>query len=485
MSLDVQASQTELEPTVLDTEPSTESAVGTLEANDDVGSLKRPQSRPEPVAAAERFFAVDVLRGFALLGILAMNIVAFGWPEAAYGDPFRGAGFAGLDRAVWFFNHMVFEVKMMTIFSMLFGAGLVLMDQRAEKRGAKVRGVYYRRVLWLLVIGLIHSYLIWWGDILVLYAECGLFLYFLRNLRPWTLIILGLSAMLVLVPLVLGFAKTIDSMKSASTRYEAQTKAGEKHRGLDHMLHDYWTEHLRNEILPSPEKKAKDWDKEMTVHRGGYLRIVKHRAPELLKIQIFGFLFGGGFFAMSRMLVGMGLMKLGVFSAQRSRRFYLWMVALGYGIGLPLMVFDGIELIQHTFSFDYKVHGGVLFNLFGSLVVALGHVGLLMLIVQSGAIGWLTRRLAAVGRMALTNYLTHSIVCTTLFYGYGFGLFGQVNRTGLAAIVLTIWIFQLIVSSIWLRFFRFGPAEWLWRSLTYWRIQPMRLSPAEAVASAG
>jgi uncharacterized protein len=484
MSLDIQASPTELEPTLLDTEPLAEaelSAVGVRDVDDGVGSTKRAE--PEPVAAAERHFAVDVLRGFALLGILAMNIVGFGWPEAAYGDPFRGAGFDGLDRAVWFGNHMIFEVKMMTTFSMLFGAGLVLMDQRAEKRGAKIRGVYYRRVLWLLAIGLVHAYLIWWGDILVLYAECGLFLYFFRNLRPWILITLGLLAMSVLAPLILGFGKFVDSMKSATVRYEAQVKAGEKHSGRDHMLRDFWTESLRDDMLPSQEKKDKDWNKEMTIHRGGYWGIVKHRAPELLKGQIFGFIFGGGFFAMSRMLVGMGLMKLGVFSAQRSRRFYWWMLGLGYGIGLPLMVFDAIRLIEHRFSFDYMIHGGVLYNLYGSLVVALGHVGLLMLIVQSGALTWLTSRLAAVGRMALTNYLTHSIVCTTLFYGYGFGLFGQINRVGLAAIVLTIWIFQLLVSPIWLKFFRFGPAEWLWRSLTYWRIQPMRLSPAEGAVS--
>jgi uncharacterized protein len=288
--------------------------------------------------------------------------------------------------------------------------------------------------------------------------------------------------MLILVPWMLGFAKTIDYMRAASDRYEAQTQAGEKHRGVDHMLHDFWTEHLRDDILPGAEKKAKDWDKEMAVHRGSYLGIVKHRAPKLLKTQIFGFLFGGGFFAMSRMLVGMGLMKLGVFSAQRSRKFYLWTVGLGYGIGLPLMVFDAIELIRHKFSFDYMIHGGVLYNLFGSLVVALGHVGLLMLIVQSGAIGWLTTRLAAVGRMALSNYLFDSIVCTALFYGYGFGLFGQINRTGLAAIVLTIWTIQLLVSPIWLKYFRFGPAEWLWRSLTYWRLQPMRQRPEGTLA---
>ncbi len=129
--------------------------------------------------------------------------------------------------------------------------------------------------------------------------------------------------------------------------------------------------------------------------------------------------------------------------------------------------------MRHTFSHDFGLHGGKFFNEYGSVVVALGHVGLLVLIVKSGALDWLTRRLAAVGRMALSNYLTHSIVCTTLFYGYGFGLFGRINRTGLAGIVILIWIAQLLYSPIWLKYFRFGPAEWLWRSLTYGHPQPM------------
>ena len=199
--------------------------------------------------------------------------------------------------------------------------------------------------------------------------------------------------------------------------------------------------------------------------------------------QTIGFLLGGFFFAGARMLLGMGLMKIGVFSAQRSRSFYAWMAALGYGIGLPLMVFDALALIRHEFKDDYLLHGGIFYNEFGSLVVALGHVGLIMLIVQSGALSWLTHRLAAVGRMALSNYLTHSIVCTTLFYGYGFGLFGQINRTGLAAIVLAIWVFQLWISPIWLKHFRFGPAEWVWRSLTYWKLQPMRRQDRTATAA--
>jgi uncharacterized protein len=482
MTPQMQAPGLDLEPTVTETEH----AYRAPDAPDCAGAGSAPlaTSNVEPVSAAERFFAVDVLRGFALLGILAMNIVAFAWPMAAYADPLRGGGFDGLDRIVWSFNHLIFEAKMMTIFSMLFGAGLVLMDQRAEARGARVRGVYYRRIVWLLVIGLIHSYLIWNGDILVLYAETGLFLYFFRNLKPRTFVILGLSAMLVLVPLVLGFAAAFDFMKSATARVEAQIKAGQQPTWTDQRAHDVWTRYIRDNMMPSPEKRAEHWAKEIAAYRGGYMGIVKHRAPEVMIGQTIGFLLGGGFFAASRMLMGMGLMKLGVFSAERSRRFYWWMVGLGYGIGSPLMVFDVLELIRHSFTIDYEMHGGVFYNAFGSLVVAMGHVGLLMLVVQYGVVGWLTHRLAAVGRMALSNYLTHSLVCTTLFYGYGFRQFGQINRIGLAGIVVAIWVFQLIVSPIWLQHFRFGPAEWVWRSLTYWRLQPMLVARPQAVPSA-
>jgi uncharacterized protein len=377
----------------------------------------------------------------------------------------------------------VFEGKMMTIFSMLFGAGLVLMDHRAAARGARIGWVYYRRVLWLLLIGLVHAYLIWGGDILVLYAECGLFLYLFRNKTPRTLILLGIAAMLILVPILLGIAVGIDSMKATTARFEAQSKAGQTPTSFDKWVHDLWKNDLQKEFAPTPEQEAKEWAKELTVHRGGYLGIVKDRAFDQLMEQTIGFLLGGGLFAASRMLLGMGLMKLGVFSASRSRRSYRWMAGLGYGIGLPLIVCDAVALIDHRFSLEYELHGGIFYNAFGSLIVAMGHVGLLMLIVQSGALDWLTRRLAAVGRMALSNYLTHSIVCTTLFYGYGFGLFGTINRTGLAAIVLSIWIVQFVVSPIWLKSFRFGPAEWLWRSLTYWRLQPMRVRHVEAIAA--
>ena len=457
-----------LVPTMLDSEPIAAEKAG---------------PRPEPVAANERVAAVDVLRGFALLGILAMNIIAFAWPETAYNTPIRGGGFSGLDRGIWVFNHLFFDMKMMTLFSMLFGAGLVLMGERADQRGASLRSVYYRRCLWLLVIGLIHSYFIWFGDVLVLYAECGLIIYLFRRWRPRTLIPVGVVFLCGLVPIVMGFAAGFEFLKATAKKAEAAEKAEKQPTRFQAWIyHDVWKPKIVPMIDPDAPKKKEDFEKTIKVHRGGYVGIVKERAKELIFAQTLGFFLGGFWVAGGRMLIGMGLMKLDVFSGRRSRRFYFWLMLLGYGIGLPLLAFDTYEQIHTNFGFSYRLHGGVFVNFFGSVPVALGHVGALMLVYKAGVLTWLTSRLAAVGRMALTNYLTHSIICTTLFYGYGFGLFAHINRTGLAGIVLAIWIAQLLVSPIWLERFRFGPAEWLWRSLTYWKAQPM-LRRAEPVAA--
>jgi uncharacterized protein len=433
-----------------------------------------PTVRPEPVSAPERFASVDMLRGFALLGILAMNIVHFGWPNQVAGNPTRGGGFHGLDRMLWVVNHLVFEMKMMTLFSMLFGAGLVLMGERAEARGASLRGVYYRRVFWLIVIGLVHSYLIWDGDILVLYGECGLIIYLFRRWRPRTLIPLGLVFLLVPVPLITGAAVGLDLLKETAARAESKRAAHKTPTKFEAWIHEVWTESVRPEIEPSPKKRAEELSKEIAAHRAGYGQILAARAKDVWKIQTFGFVLFLFWLAGGRMLVGMGLMKLGIFSGLRSTGTYATLCLLGYGLGLPLVGYDAYAMVRHKFSFDYLIHGGVYYNLYGSLLVALGHVGALVLIFRSGALNGLLRRLAAAGRMALSNYLMQSLICTTLFYGYGLGLYGKVPRTGLFVIVVAIWVLQLAVSPWWLERFRFGPAEWLWRSLTYWRLQPMR-----------
>jgi uncharacterized protein len=180
---------------------------------------------------------------------------------------------------------------------------------------------------------------------------------------------------------------------------------------------------------------------------------------------------GGVDDVLSMMLIGMGLVKLGVITAQRSNRFYLILALVGYGIGLPLNALLTYQLMINDFDMTKVVLFYFSTYNFDRLFIALGHAAVLMLICKS-AKAWLLAPLAAVGQMALTNYLMQSAICTTLFYGYGFGWYGQLERYELWYVVLVIWAFQLTVSPLWLRIFRFGPMEWLWRSLTYWKRQP-------------
>ena len=441
-------------------------------------SESHPSPRALPVEGAERVASVDVIRGVALMGILAMNIVAFGWPGPVYSIPIMAPEYDKADLLLWGFNHLVFDTKMMTLFSMLFGAGLVLMSDRAEGRGARMGWVYYRRVSWLLVIGLIHSYLIWDGDILVMYASCGFLLYPVRRWSPKTLIIVGVCLNLLLVPLLFGFRFVgVPYMRRTAERVEAQAKAGEKPSTWNQKVHDGYKEMTKSE--------KPNWEKfvtEIATYRGGYAGIVKDRASQLIWGQTIGFVLMGWWFAGGRMLIGMGLMKLGVFAAQLSKRAYLIMMVVGYGIGLPLMLFDAIHESSNGFFLGrqlwHTLEGWPMLTIYGSLPVVFGHIGLVMLICQAGALPWLTRRLAAAGRMALSCYLFDSIACSTLFYGYGFDFFGSLHRPLLYAIVLTIWTAQLLICPLWLERFRFGPAEWLWRSLTYWKLQPMTPKPA-------
>jgi uncharacterized protein len=173
------------------------------------------------------------------------------------------------------------------------------------------------------------------------------------------------------------------------------------------------------------------------------------------------------------MLLGMALMKLDVFSAHRSWRFYRLLATISYGVGIPITLFGMGQLYINDYSMMQATFGSIVFQL-GMVPMALGHAAAIMMVCKAGVARRLTSRLAAVGRMALTNYLMQSLLATTLFYGYGGNLFGSVDRVGLWCIVLVIWALQLAISPLWLQHFRFGPAEWLWRSLTYWRLQPLR-----------
>ena len=422
-----------------------------------------------PVEESRRYVSVDMLRGVAVLGILAMNVVAFAWPRPVYDTPTLAPCHTRLDLAIWMLTYIVFDTKMMTIFSMLFGAGLVLTSNRAEEQGRSFGRIYYRRVYILLLIGMVHAYAIWEGDILVLYAICGFALYPFRRLPGPTLVAIGVGLLLLAIPAWLAIRAIINVMDDSVRKVEA---------GVIESGPTLALAKLRKGLHYDDPTRRKHFDEAIEVHRSGYRRIARHRAPEVFENQILGVLLEGWWQVGGRMLIGMGLMKLGVFTARRSRADYVRMAAAGYGIGLPLVVVDIIIDLRHDFFINddlaYATGGWWLIREVSGPFLTLGHVAVMMLIYQSGAAIGLTRRLAAVGRMALSNYLMQSLICTTIFYGYGFGLYARVGRTGLALIVLAIWAFQLWLSPVWLARFRYGPAEWFWRSLTYGTSQAMR-----------
>jgi len=422
-----------------------------------------------PVSAAERITAIDTLRGVAVLGILVMNIYAFAMPFAAYMNPLPMGGLEWYNLGTWFFTHIFFDQKFLTIFALLFGAGLVIMWDRAQERGAKPGPIWYRRQFWLLVIGAVHAYLIWWGDILFHYALMGMFVYLFRKWRPRNLIILACCLLPIAPVFSFGGSYYMENLRDQAAEIAALVDAGKELTEEQQQVREQWKT-MQPFMDPTPEALQHD----VETHLGGYAGIVAYRSPTVFSMQVqntFAFAVWriGGL-----MLLGMALMKLGVLSGQRDNAFYRRMALLGYGIGLPIMLFSATNLWAHHFEPLYMFRIGMVPNYVGSVLVSLGHIAVVMLVVRTGAMARTMSRFAAVGQMALTNYLMHSVVMTTIFYGYGLGLYGSVPRMAQMGFVIAMIGFQLWFSPFWLQGHRFGPAEWLWRSLTYGKRQPMR-----------
>jgi uncharacterized protein len=406
--------------------------------------------RVSPTPAAARIASIDVLRGFAVLGILVMNVQSFSMPSAAYSNPTAYGDLSGANLWVWVLSHVLAAQKMITIFSMLFGAGIVLMTERAGADGRPAI-LHYRRMGWLILIGLLHARLLWYGDVLYAYGMCGLVAYFFRGLRPLALIAWAV--------LFIAFSSANDlsfgvSLQSSPPDQIAQAESG-------------W------------QPSAEEIDREVMAYRGGWLDQLPMRSAQADYLETSGFITLIGPDILGRMLLGMALLKLGVFSARRSRRFYLRLLAVGSGVGIPVVAYGVYSNFAAGWDVRYSLFLGSQFSDWASIPVALGWVGTVMLACRSAAFAPITRVVAAVGRMAFTNYLVQTLICTTIFYGHGLGLFGRVDRVGQLGIVLVIWAVELMVSPLWLTRFQFGPLEWLWRCLTYWRRPPfLKLQPS-------
>jgi uncharacterized protein len=409
---------------------------------------------PHPTASSlplgqPRISSLDFLRGFALLGILVMNVQAFSMPIAAYFNPTAWGSLRGLNGAVWFLGHLFVDQKFMTLFSILFGAGIVLMTGKAEQRTGSSWRVHYRRMAWLALFGAVHAWLLWYGDILFTYAICAMVLFPFRRASARKLLVAGVAVFAVASLIGVLFGILLPSLSPATA------------------------DHARAGWDPTEAELAS----EVSAYRGTWGEQNHHRWEMAAYIETEILLTYWGWKASGLMLMGMALFKSGVLSASRDASFYRHLSAWGFGLGLPLVLVG----VAANVALDWDLRASYFTsqaNYWGSLGVALGYVGVLMLLVKRRRFLGAQERVGNVGRMAFTNYLLQTVLATSLFYGHGLGLFGSVSRTGQFAVVLAICTLQVLLSTWWLRRFSLGPLEWLWRTLTYLRMQPLRL-PSE------
>jgi uncharacterized protein len=426
-------------------------------------------AQPFPRSEISRVSSIDSLRGFALLGILLMNIIGFAFPFPSYLNPMFDSSTEGINFFVYVFMDVFAEGAMRTIFSMLFGAGLLLFIAKDDASDEQIKRLYYRRMLLLIGFGMIDAYLfLWLGDILFVYGVAGLILYFFRNLSPAKLVASGLLLLCCLT--VLHSASHREARRLTEQVRLVQALPPEVIKTGDQAeVLVQWNTFLSDQFLTQAQI-----DEEISQRQSGYLELLISLAPITLMLQTWGLVFGSLWDALAMMLLGMALMKWRIFNAELSVRFYGMLCGVGLAVGIAVNLYEVVQLKASDFEIYWSGSFRPSYEV-GRLAMALGYIGAIMLICKLRVLRSTRLALAAVGRMALTNYLSHSVICNTIFMGFGWGLVAELERSEIYIIVVGIWVFQLILSSFVLRRFRFGPIEWLWRSLTYGKKQRFRV----------
>ncbi|HRX93969.1 MAG TPA: DUF418 domain-containing protein [Chitinophagaceae bacterium] len=443
------------------------------------------QSIAAPISQSERILVIDSLRGIAILGILLMNIPGFGLAPTAISD-FSVQPQGKLNYYFWYvFGPGVFEGTQRAIFSMLFGAGMYIFTTRLEKRvsGMLSAELFIRRQLWLLVFGVFHAYiLLWYWDVLYHYAICGIIVFAFRRMSPKKLFIAAGVALLMM---------TVVENKNLY-RDKNTIRKGEIVAAIDTTttkLTDKQTEQLAAyegmKKRSEPEEKKKRMKKQEEAITGSYAELYKERSKMAEEGETYGMYYWAIWDVTLFMFLGLAFFKLKILQGEAKTKVYAWMAVIGLGIGLPLSYMFVRNDVNYNFNhFEIVRNKAFEFYEIQRFVHSIGLFGLIMLLYKSGWFKWLFKLLRPVGQMAFTNYLTQSIMCGIFFYGIGFGYFGKLEYHQLFYVVGTVWIIQIIWSNIWLKYFRFGPMEWVWRSLTYWQKQPMRRPKKEEPPSA-
>lgn len=413
--------------------------------------------------AAKRLESLDFVRGCAVFGILLMNVAGMGLGNHAWDDPTVDGGATGINLWTWLVVNISFEGTQRGLFSLLFGAGVILLTSRLEAAGkADTADIFFRRNLWLIGFGLVNAWvLLWPGDILYWYGITAFFLYAFRKLTGRTLLAIGGAVLLLGALWSLSEARDMigkHRQAVAAEKVVAAARSDEQKAAIEE-----WKEY-------SAKPTASELAEERHVRTASYASAHAELAPRIRKMEsTFFYRYFGDVFGM--MMIGMALFRLGILTLEAKTRTYLAMMAGGYAIGVTGNVLEAKWMMDHGFSALSYAQAAVSYDL-SRVAMTIGHLGLIMLFLRSGILPWLRRSMAAVGRMALTNYLSHSLAALIFFVLLGY--FGTLQRHQLYYFVGAVWLFQLVASPIWLRHFHYGPVEWLWRSLTYGKAQPFR-----------
>ncbi len=402
--------------------------------------------------APARVHSLDLIRGIAVLGILAVNLAGFAGPMAATLSPHVPVPGTVADEWAYTSVFVVFEGKMRALFSILFGASMVLFVKRADASGGHGELLQLRRLGWLAVFGLLHYFLFWWGDILFLYAAAGVIALFMSGLRTKTL----LAAALIIFSgwHLANAAQSVGELR-AEERVRLDTASPAERRSSAAFLRQVSSRSAR----------------ELQEFRSGFAEqiVIKAREKPLLPLQIALLSLGE---TLPLMLIGMMLFRTGFFTGRWDRR-RLWQIALG---GIVIGGALTLALLAYIWPrhFPLQTMNAVLsyWAAFPHLLMALGYAAALVLAAPRLTASWLGRRLEAAGRMAFSNYIGTTMLMTAIFYGWGLGLVGTLGHAAQLPFVLLGWALMLGWSKPWLARFRQGPLEWLWRSLTERRLLP-------------
>jgi uncharacterized protein len=417
--------------------------------------------------SADRILTLDVIRGIAVMGIFSVNIVGMAMIQSAYFYP-PDFGFDGVgDKVMWTLNSIFVDGRFRSLFSILFGASMIVVIERAVAAGKKGWQVHYPRMIVLLLFGLAHYYLLWWGDILANYAMVGMVAYFLWRLKPKRLLLAAIVVLLLVNGREFAGAlpdlQMLDRVESGTATPQEQAKVAEMMEG------------------PSGEEMAR----QIAEDKADHASIPAHLASSLeggARWRPFFGVIGYGPETLGLMLLGMALFKSGFLTGAWSRASYAKVAVVCLGADLAVHTYAAWRSIEADFAPQvYFPWTRLYVNPFHP-IGAVGYAALIILLFSHRSA--IADRFAAVGRTAFSNYLGPTLIGTLVFFGTFGGLYGELSRGEAWLIVPPVWAFMLIWSKWWLDRYRYGPFEWAWRSLARWERQPMRRQPLAAPAVA-